>query len=392
MLNNQLKTIVFIPAWYPHKQDAMYGLFIQRHAEAIAALYNVIIIYPQGYSDSETIIDLTEEKNLTTIRIYYKKYTLQIPLISNFIRMASYFYYLNKAYTIAETKYKTPDLSHVHILTRAGVFAIYLKLRFGIKYVITEHWSRYLSNPGTYKGAIRKWLTKKVVKNAEAVTSVSNYLIDAMRSHQLNNSNYSVINNVVDTALFYPSKEPAPAVKEFINISCLEDKSKNISGLIKVIAQLSQQRKDFVCYIVGDGIDRQVLVKMATDLGIINKYVVFTGQLEGAVLADRLRKSLFLVSNSNYENMPVVISEAFACGLPVLATDVGGIHEHINATNGILIPKNNEHKLIEKLNYMLDNYSHFDKEVIRKYAVEMFSKEAVAAKFDVLYKNALAKK
>ena len=56
----------------------------------------------------------------------------------------------------------------------------------------------------------------------------------------------------------------------------------------------------------------------------------FTGLLEGQKLADELASGDFLVMSSNYENMPVVILEALASGLPVVSTNVGGIKEMID--------------------------------------------------------------
>lgn len=365
----------------------MYGLFVEKHAQALATAYTLIVIYAYGYSTQKEnyLIEISEDDNLKSIRIYYKKHTLQIPLISGMIRILEYFYYTHKAYNIVLHKFGKPDLCHVHILTRAGVFALFLKLKYGINYVITEHWSRYQSYPGTYKGLFRKLFTRLVVKKASAVSAVTKNLIDAMKSHHLNNPDYSIINNVVDTDLFTPIPFKQSTIKEFINITCFEDKSKNISGLIKAIAKLSKQRNDFVCFLVGEGVDKDQMIQLASSLNLLDKQVVFTGELCGKDLANRLANSSFLVSNSNYENMPVVISEAFACGLPVLSTDVGGIHEHVNSSNGILIPKGNESTLIKELNFMLDNSGNYDQNVIRAYGVANFSKDAIIKQFSVIY-------
>jgi glycosyltransferase involved in cell wall biosynthesis len=98
-----------------------------------------------------------------------------------------------------------------------------------------------------------------------------------------------------------------------------------------------------------------------------------------------------MVMFSNYENMPVVISEAFACGLPVLTTNVGGIPEHVTPERGRMVSPRDEDAMLEKLNYILDNYRSFDREAIRKYAIEQYSTEAVARQIEKIYSFATRK-
>ena len=75
---------------------------------------------------------------------------------------------------------------------------------YNIPYVIIEHWSRYLPTVDTYKGVLRKFLTKLVVKKADALLVISENLRKAMKLHHLENKNSSTINNVVDTDIFKP--------------------------------------------------------------------------------------------------------------------------------------------------------------------------------------------
>lgn len=380
--------ILFLPAWYPNRFDNMFGLFVQRHAQTSATDNQVIVLYVfgnEGKEEKGTVIKQTD--NLTEYIRYYSKFSSGIQWIDSPIRFFQYFYQSFALFKKIKAMHGLPRLAHVNILTRAGIVAFLLKKWYKIPYVITEHWSRYQPYPGTYKGFLRKWITKIVVKNASALSTVTRHLYGAMSEFGLVNPHFMVINNVVDVHLFTPKWEANQSAPiKFINLTCFEDKSKNISGLISAIQKLANKRYDFLCYLVGEGQDWKWLKKMSDDLGLTDQYIVFTGKLEGESLVNKIRECDFLVSSSHYENMPVVISEAFACGLPVLSTDVGGIREHINQENGILIPKNDPSELVNGLNLMLDSCRNYNQEKIRDYALKNFSPGAVALQLESLYK------
>jgi glycosyltransferase involved in cell wall biosynthesis len=124
---------------------------------------------------------------------------------------------------------------------------------------------------------------------------------------------------------------------------------------------------------------------LATELGLTEDHLTFTGLLENEKLIEAYQSSRFMVMFSNYENMPVVISESFSCGLPVVATSVGGIPEYVNETNGRLVNAADETALLEAIVFMLDHYNDFDKDLIRKNALGIFGKQAVAEKLKELY-------
>ncbi len=117
--------------------------------------------------------------------------------------------------------------------------------------------------------------------------------------------------------------------------------------------------------------------------------IAFTGLLEKEALVNEFEKANFLLINSNYENMPVVINEAFACGLPVLSTNVGGISEHLSQERGRLIEPGQPQQLFEQINWMLDHSAEFDSSEIKKYAQEHFSMDAVGRQLSKVYKNVL---
>lgn len=369
------KHIVFLARWYPHRYDPMFGLFVQRHAEA-AALYNdisVVYVHPDNQND---IVDETIN-NVRTIRIYFKQSKSKI------INLLRFFKANNKALK----RLCKPDIIHVHILTRLGIIARWQKLVHGIPYIITEHWSRYL--PGNdFSGFFRKWATKIVVKHASVVTTVTENLAKAMQNHGLKNPNYMVLPNVVDTNLFQ-IKPHENATPKIIHISCFEDKSKNISGLLESLKILRDKGIAYQAVLVGDGMDYEAMKQKATFLHL-NDNVTFTGMLQGQELVDVLASGDFLVLSSNYENMPVVILEAFACGLPVVSTNVGGISEIVNENNGLLVPPHDAEKLANAMQKMLESYQNYDANTLRDSIIKKFSNEAVGKLLNSLYSTTLS--
>ena len=386
--------VLFLSAWYPSKKDPMLGLFVERHARAVSIYCDVCVLYilpVKRRKNKKPSIEIKQEGNFTEIILYYPALLCEIPVLGTLYKTYKFMLAYKKGFREVKKHFGRYDIIHVNILTRTGFIAYLKNLFHGVPYIITEHWSRYLPGANAYHRTLRKIITRRVVRHASAVTTVTAELRKAMLKHKLKNKNYLIVPNVVDTDMFKPVEKPASSIKTFIHVSCFEDKSKNISGLLTTIKSLSEKRTDFICRLIGEGIDKTALEKYAENLGLKNKFVVFEGLKEGAELVQYFQNADFLVLFSNYETMSVVILEAFACGLPVVSTDVGGIHEVVYDTRGILIMKGDRHELELALIDMLDNSAQFNKHELRKLAVENYSTPKVGRAFYNIYKKALNK-
>ena len=360
--------------WYPHRYDPMFGLFVRRHAEA-AALYNdisVIYVHPDNQYD---IVDDTIN-NVRTIRVYYKQSKSKILSFLRFL----------KANRQALKRLPKPDIIHVHVLTRLGIIALWQKIIHGTPYIITEHWSRYLSG-NDFSGFLRKQLTKLVVKHASAVTTVTDILAKAMQKHGLSNKNYLIVPNVVDINKFKPQPHHNE-IPKIVHISCFENKSKNITGLIDALCILENKHIDFQCVFIGDGVDFEMIKDYSKKLKR-QENIRFTGVLEGQDLVAELASGDFLVLSSDYETQGVVLLEAFACGLPVVSTNVGGIPEIVNETNGILVPPHSPEQLSDAMQTMLATYQNYDPNILRENIIKKFSNETVGKLLNSLYSNTI---
>ncbi len=143
-----------------------------------------------------------------------------------------------------------------------------------------------------------------------------------------------------------PFQHVAPAPQRAVLFLGEISARKGIDDFLHAIAEIQQQGHDFCYHIIGPGeIDRAK--KMAARLGLKPHYT-FWGPKTGAEKVGLLRSGSCLVLPSYAEGLPISILEAFACGLPVISTRVGGIPEMITGgENGFLLQPGDVTKMAE---------------------------------------------
>lgn len=383
--------VLFLTAWYPFRYDKMAGLFVQKHAEAVALYCDVQLIYvhaDEKISNFDTIIN--KSKNLTEIIVYYP-----INKKSNFYKIIKVINYL-RAYLIGfkilrSEKFK-PDIVHANVLTRTGVIAFIIKLFTGIPYVITEHWTRYLPDRNAFNGFFRILFTKIVVRNASAIMPVSIILKNAMLSHKLVNRNYQIVDNVIDPSFTNTFELENRTKKRIILVSCFLEVAKNVRGIVRTISKLSKTRDDFELIVIGDGVDFKDILNYANELNLTDKFIFFKGEKDSIQVAQWIYNSDFMVLFSNYETAGIVITESLALGKPVLSTRVGIAEDYIGENEGIIIEIGDENALFEKLNFMLDNLYKYDNNLIRSKFINRFSYATIGDKIVTCYKEVVGSK
>ena len=374
--------IWMITKWYPNREDPQVGVFIQKHARAISKYNNISVVYihPIINLSNNFEIDESENNDLREVLIYFKKNISAFGKIINSIR---YLTALNKGINILKNKTSPPDILHAYILTRTGIVAWYLSKRKKIPFIISEQWSGYVTGK-FFKGSfLKKMITQFIVRKASAITSVSSYLLNGMRTCGLENSNCLIIPNVIENI----EVNTLSANRNQINVlmvADLVDEIKNISGVIRMISQIDNTLP-FILRIIGGGPDEVKLKKLASDLNLLGNKIFFEGQKNNSDVYTYLKDCDFLILNSRYETFSLICAEAMSCGKPVLATACGGPNEFVNTETGLLIEPENDLELKNKFLFMLGNFKNFDSIRISNYANEQFSMEKAGKAFQMLY-------
>ena len=131
--------------------------------------------------------------------------------------------------------------------------------------------------------------------------------------------------------------------------------------MLSACAQLAN--RDFVCQIIGFGPLEEDLKNQVAHLGLENKVSIAGPRSEGEIRELLSKASVFALpcvhaSDGAVDNLPTVIMEAMATGVPVVSTRVAGIPEMVlDGETGYLVPENDPSSLAEQMRRLLDDPS-----------------------------------
>jgi glycosyltransferase involved in cell wall biosynthesis len=382
-----MKKVLFFCAWFPNKNNTLAGNFAVEHAKCLNNITELAIFHVNDDYDLKLWFKF-EFSELQGIKIYKASFKRFSSYYLFPINVLSYFLASIIGYYHVKNKFGVADINHVHVLTKTAILPYFLKLIYKTPYVISEHWSRYLPQRNSYHGFLRNLITKEIVAKSNGLCTVSNDLMLAMNNHELKHHNSMIISNVVDDIWFKDFIKKDNKFYQFLHVSGMQDAIKNVSGILRASAMLKESGFNFLLNIVGDDIEREGIEKYANDLGL-SQIVVFHGKLVGKELYKMYQSADTFVLFSNFENQPCVLLESFATGLPVIATNVGGIPEIVDSNNGVLIyPKDEDALFNEMKKFILKQYN-FNTNSIKNGAFKKHSNLAVSEDLINFYNNAL---
>ena len=232
----------------------------------------------------------------------------------------------------------------------AGALCRLLRHRIGRPVVYTPHsWSFAHGTPPLEAGA--GWLVEACLRGrSDAVITVSEYERDlGIERHVLIPDRTHVIHNgVADPVAALRTSHRDGGPLEVVSVARFE-KQKDHETLLEAFARLDHREVELV--LIGAGALQEERRNQAERLGIASR-VRWLGALDD--VASHLSRADVFTLTSRWESLPLSIIEAMAAGLPVVATDVGGVGELVvDRSTGALVPPGDPDALATALDRFL---------------------------------------
>lgn len=384
--------LVLLPSWYPTPENPIHGIFFRDLAQALRRA---------GYRVG--VMTFTIHRQLI-LRAAYSLFgrssheldegipTYRISLWTRILRSRpiSGYYWAVAANLLGRyaAQYGLPDVIHAHSVRYAGVFARYLKGRYGIPYILTEHSSVYALGriPAREAPQIRDALA-----DAEIRTVVSPSLGGILESHygDVVHPWEWVPNMVGDCFRPAPTGRSSEGPFRFLNVALMSE-VKGQADLLRAYADRFRGDKSVQLRIGGDGPLSDALREMAVALGI-GQQVVFLGRLSREQVVAEMQQVDVFVLPSHYETFGVALVEALACGTPVIASACGGPEAIVHEANGVLFPPHDIEELGAAMAWMREHGDRYDSREISDDCMSRFGEEAVIAQWAQIYEAVIGR-
>lgn len=305
-----------------------------------------------------------------------------------------------KEFTKENIKIPKLDLVHVHSPFSMGLWGKYVAHSQKIPLIYTHHTHYpeyakiYLKAKILFPEAARIW-SKWFSNKSDIVIAPSKKIEKFLQGYGVKKPIF-VLSTGIDLNRFKKSKKPKelrknlninPGAKILLFVGRI-GKEKNIDFLLDVLKEILKQRKDVILLMVGDGSYLNKFKKLVERFKI-EKFIKFTGRIPCQEIPIFYQASDIFVFSSLTETQGLVILEAMACGLPVVALKDDAFKGIvINNQNGFLVEDSSPTSFAQEVTKILDNpliYKRFSANS-QKFAKE-FSEEKQAKKLLKIYRD-----
>ena len=388
---------LFLTDWYPTRDRIYNGIFVREHAKAVrtAGAEVTVLHIPGGSGKGRGLWAMEEEgdpeltEGIATYHLRHRAVRFPGPFrrISTAISYPLYIWSVVRACRRLRASGYRPDVIHAHVFS-AGVPAVVVGKLTHTPVVITEHYTAFPRRTLS-RASVR--MARYAFRNAARVMPVCLFLQRAIEAYGVR-ARFQIVPNAVDTSIFHPAagarKSTGP--KRLLFVGNLEPTGhKGFPTLVAALELLTERRRDWHLEVVGDGPTRPEYERLVA-ASPVSASVTFRGALKKIEIADLMRGSDVFVLPSRFENLPCVIIEAMASGLPVVSTTVGGIPEMMSDEDGILVAPDDPAALADAMERVLANPAAFDPAGVSDRAQARYGLAAVGSQIYGVYEKALA--
>jgi glycosyltransferase involved in cell wall biosynthesis len=246
-----------------------------------------------------------------------------------------------------------PDILHAHYLSSYGAAAWIC----GFHPLVVSAWGTDIF-VFPHHSLINRWLIRRITDSADAILSTSRFMASEVKRYTA--KQVMVTPFGVDTSLFRPmpmirrkgQEETIGSVKALERQYGMDVVIKSFAGVVA-----DKKKKPLKLEIVGSGQQEGELKRLAIHLGIASK-VNFAGFIEHSKLPEIFNSfSVAAYGSICPESFGVSLLEAQACGVPVVASDIGGFREVVrHGFTGLLVPAGNHQAMAEAIGELLDDH------------------------------------
>ncbi|MGI8556189.1 MAG: glycosyltransferase family 4 protein, partial [Pyrinomonadaceae bacterium] len=225
---------------------------------------------------------------------------------------------------------------------------------YGKKVILNYH-------SGELEAHLKRWkrLALPTMRKFDEVIVPSQFLVAVFAKFGLKSK---AVFNFIDTEKFvFRTRNPLRPI--FLSNRNFE-MHYNVGGVLRAFQLIQKQIPEAALIVAGGGREEAELEKTAADLRLEN--VEFVGRVEQAEMPKIYDRADIFLNASIVDNMPLSLLEAFACGLPVISSNAGGIPYLVkNGETGILVEKNDDKSLALQALGLLENNERAQK-IIRR--------------------------
>lgn len=203
---------------------------------------------------------------------------------------------------------------------------------------------------GEAEDHLRRWRSAApAIRLADSVAVPSAYLVNVFRQFGIE---AQAIFNIVETERFR-FRERNPLRPVFLSNRNLEPMY-NVGCTLRAFALIQRRVPGARLLVAGDGSQRPQLEALARELEL--RDVCFLGRVTPEKMPRVYDRADIFLNSSEIDNMPLSILEAFACGLPVVTTDAGGIPNIVeHARTGLIVGRGDYRAMADAALRLLDD-------------------------------------